>query len=209
VLRPPAPDPFPHLVVDGLWSEWIVEAVAGEFPQAWHPGWRRYDGEHERKLEGSDPTMWGTATQGMIARLLDPEWCDELGEAFGITGLVGDTIGGGYHSISCGGRLDVHTDFSVHPTSGLYRRLNCLVYLNRSWRPEHGGALELHDADGLAVTVEPFGGRTAIFATSATSWHGHPVPWAGPSPRKSVAAYYFAPEPPPGFAGPHSTVWRS
>ena len=57
-----------------------------------------------------------------------------------------------------------------------------------------------------SVRIAPEMGRTVIFATSATSWHGHPIPtthrW-----RKSIAAYFFSPEPAPGFDEPRSTVW--
>jgi hypothetical protein len=50
-------------------------------------------------------------------------------------------------------------------------------------------------------------GRTVIFATSATSWHGHPEPtthrW-----RKSIAAYFFTEEHAPDCDhSQRSTVW--
>ena len=70
-----------------------------------------------------------------------------------------------------------------------------------------GGYLELWDDKGIAVTIAPEFGTTAIFETSDISWHGHPRPanrW-----RKSVAAYFFSPEQPPGYRADHSTVWHS
>jgi len=61
----------------------------------------------------------------------------------GIDALVPDPHfeGGGLHQIEPGGHLKVHADFNRHPRTGLARRLNALIYLNRDWKPEYGGAL--------------------------------------------------------------------
>lgn len=200
------PDPFPHVIADGLWPDQWLEDVLAEFPPPDAP-WRRYDGEHEQgKAEGSNPVLWGRRTDELIKFLCSDQWCTTLGMAFGIEGLVGDWIGGGYHQIAQGGRLDIHVDFNRHPKTGMHRRLNCLIYLNHDWREWWGGALELHGPDHV-VTVEPLFNRTAIFATSESSWHGHPQPWQGPTPRRSIAVYYFSPDPATS-AEPHSTVWK-
>jgi hypothetical protein len=163
----------------------------------------RWRNEREFKDEGSDPSMWGPATKDLIGTLLGDLWQAKMAEVFDLPDIFGATLGGGYHSIPTGGYLAVHTDFNRHPTSRLYRRINCLVFLNRGWRPEWGGVLELD-----AVAVEPLFNRTAIFATSDVSWHGHPQPWAGPAPRRSGAVYYYSSEPPPGYGCEHDTRWR-
>ena len=102
----------------------------------------------------------------------------------------------------------MHADFNRSPQTGLYRRLNVLTYLNEDWTDE-GGWLCLfgHDAEGRAIHkyIPPEMGLTVIFETSATSWHGHPV--AAQRWRKSLAAYFFSPEPPPGYEEDQSTVW--
>jgi Rps23 Pro-64 3,4-dihydroxylase Tpa1-like proline 4-hydroxylase len=129
----------------------------------------------------------------------------DLGEAFGIPGLQMETVGGGYHLIPPGGYLAVHTDFNRSPDTGLHRRLNLLVYLNDGWW-ERGGQLELWDQDRSAVSIDPELNRTVVFATSDQSWHGHPRPasrW-----RRSVAAYFFTEEEPPGYSVEHSTIWH-
>lgn len=193
--------PFPHLVIDDLWDR-LLGDVAREVPLPDAPGWRRYGGEHERKLEGPPP-LWGPATVEMFETI--STLAPVLGEAFGLSDLSMETIGGGYHLIPPGGFLDVHTDFSRSPQTGLYRRLNFMTYLNPDWSDE-GGHLELWDADGLVVSIAPELGRTVVFETSATSWHGHPKPasrW-----RASVAAYFFSPHEPEGFTE-QSTVWRA
>ena len=138
---------------------------------------------------------------------LDAVWCEQIAEAFGIEQeLVPDMWGGGMHMIPPGGLLDVHVDFNQHP-NGLYRRINCLVYLN-DWTEGMGGELELRsEREGDGVTVAPVFNRTAIFATSDHSWHGHPNPTAEHFWRKSVAVYYYTTRPSDSFRNPHDTVF--
>lgn len=198
-------EPFPHVVADGMWDDRLLRAVVGEFPDSSDPRWRRYENEREGKYEGG-PDMWGPATRQLIGKLGHPKFCTQLGETFGIDDLSMQTIGGGYHLIPPGGKLEVHADFN-RGDQGLYRRLNLLIYLNEGWTDEDGGALELWDADGPAVEVLPVLNRTVIFATSSSSFHGHPDPLPGPRWRKSLAVYYFAPEPAPDYEADHSTVF--
>lgn len=196
----PDPDPFPHVIIDGWIDLDLLRGVLDEFPDDDDPGWRRYNNAREGKLEGG-PVLWGPLTHDYFDALRDR--IDEIGEAFGIGSLTLETIGGGYHLIPPGGRLEVHTDFNRSPKSGLFRRLNVLTYLNDGW-DDPGGLLLLRGAEG-DVEVAPEFGRTVIFETSDTSWHGHPVPasrW-----RRSVAAYLFSPEQPPGYREDHSTVF--
>lgn len=198
-------DPFPHLVIDNWWDDELLRAVVAEFPNPAAPGWRRYDGSNERKLEGP-PGLWGAKTREMFAAIKSRT--SDLEDAFGIPDLVMETIGGGYHCIEPGGYLQIHTDFNRSPRSGLFRRLNLLVYLNDGWdEPFGGGNLELWNAGGPVESIVPEFNRTVVFQTSDHSWHGHPVPagrW-----RRSVAAYFFTEAPPEGYRVDHSTIWHS
>lgn len=198
-------DPFPHVVADGMWDDRLLEKVAGEFPETGRAGWRRYSNEREGKYEGG-PDMWGPATRLLIGRLGDREFCRSLGVMFGIDDLTMQTIGGGYHLIPPGGKLEVHADFN-RGNDGLYRRLNLLIFLNDGWTEADGGALQLWGDDGPEIELLPVMNRTVIFATSSTSFHGHPVPLPGPRWRRSLAVYYFAPEPGEDYEADHSTVF--
>ena len=198
-------NPFPHLVVDGWWDDGVLRDVLDEFPEPEAAGWRRYAGTNERKLEGP-PGLWGPHTRNLFDTIRGS--IPDLESAFGIAGLRMETVGGGYHCIEPGGHLQIHTDFNRSPRSGLHRRLNLLVYLNDDWdEPMGGGNLELWNAGGPVVQVPPEFNRTVVFETSDHSWHGHPKPatrW-----RRSVAAYFFTEEPPPGYREDHSTVWHA
>lgn len=201
-LTKPNPSPFPYLI--GSWSgEVLLDAVLREFPTPSDQRWVRFDNEHELKF-GSLPEMWGTKTRELLVQISD--MAPILSELFDIPDLSMETVGGGMHLIPPGGKLNIHVDFNRSPDSGLYRRLNCLVFLNRNWQDE-GGFLELWpDGDGEPVRIAPEFNRTVIFETSDRSWHGHPMP--ANRYRASVAAYFYSPEPPPGYREDHSTVWR-
>lgn len=194
--------PFRHSVVDGWWDEELLRDVHAEFPDPQVPGWRRYSNSLERKLEGP-PALWGERTRELFKTI---EACTpELEQAYGIEGLHMETIGGGYHCIAPGGYLHVHTDFNRSTKTKHHRRLNLLIYLNDGW-DDDGGHLELWNAGAREASIAPEFGRTVVFETSDHSWHGHPKPaqrW-----RRSVAAYFFTEEPPPGYHGDHSTVWH-
>lgn len=196
--------PFPHLVADGLFPDGQLDAVLDEFPGPSAPGWKSFANGTERKLEGSHPPMWGMQTVQLLRAMAGK--AEALQKAFDTPPLSMELIGGGYHLIEPGGYLAMHADFSRSPATGLYRWLNMLVYLNHDWEPDDGGQLQLWDDDGPAVTVQPEFNRTVVFRTSGASWHGHPVP--NIRPRRSVAAYFYASEPAPGYLGDHSTRWH-
>lgn len=200
------PAPFPHVIADGMWDDRLLKMIADEFPDPSDPGWQRFDNDREGKYGGGPPT-WGYRTNAFIDRLGDRNFCRSLSVLFGIEDLTMQTVGGGYHMIPPGGRLDIHADFN-RGDRGLYRRLNLLIFLNDGWTAADGGALELWDDTGPVVEALPVLNRTVIFATSSTSFHGHPDPLPGPRWRKSLAVYYFAPTPAPGYEHDHSTVFR-
>jgi len=196
-------EPFPHMVVDDAWDPDLLARVLAEFPADDDPRLRRFGNAEERKLEGG-PEFWGPATHEMFAGI--ESLIPSLERAFGIPGLSMELVGGGYHVIPVGGYLAVHTDFNRSPVTGLHRRLNLLVYLNEDWKADDGGQLELWDDEGPSVRIDPEFNRTAVFATSDRSWHGHPEPTK--RVRRSVAAYFYSREEPEGYAGEHSTVWH-
>ena len=73
------------------------------------------------------------------------EGAGQLKAATGIENVLPDPyfVGGGLHQIQRGGKLGIHADYSRHDRLPLERRINVLIYLNRDWKEEYGGALEL------------------------------------------------------------------
>lgn len=195
------PQPFPWTVVEGLFPASLLREVLAEFPTANDSRWVTYGSDHERGKKCGGPELWGPATREWVA--LAESLAPELAEAFDLPPLTADALGGGMHLTAQDGRLDLHVDFNRHP-DGRVRRLNFITYLNDEWRPEWGGSLYLGAERDIEVL--PLFNHTAVFATSDTSWHGHPDPIQGWHVRRSLALYFYsAPEP----VVEHSTVWQS
>jgi len=115
----------------------------------------------------------------------------------GIDGLIPDPYfsGGGIHVVANGGHLDIHADFNHHKKLNLERRMNVLIYLNRDWKEEYGGAFEIWEND-MSRQVEsytPIFNRMVCFSTGSNTMHGNPetVNHAEGTPRRSIALYYY------------------
>lgn len=208
--------PFPHVVIDGLFDDAELETVLDDFPAPDATRWVRFDNPLEKKLGFSHEQ---SVVSDRMRRFLDAmngfETLLFLERLSGIEGLIPDPYfgGGGLHQIEPGGFLKIHADFNVHPKLHLDRRLNMLTYLNKGWCEEWGGHLELWDAEmrECRVKIAPLFNRTVVFSTTDTSFHGHPHPLEAPAgvTRKSVSFYYYtAGRPESERSAPHNTIFR-
>ena len=141
--------PFPHVVFDDFFDPALLDKVLAEFPPPRGIKWQSFDNEQEIKLASAIESNFGPVTRLLLYHLNSYTFLDFVSRVTGIADLISDPCfdGGGLHQIVRGGKLAVHADFNKHPRYGLDRRLNVLVYLNRDWREEYGGALELWDRD--------------------------------------------------------------
>lgn len=203
-------------MLDEFLPEDVLDDVISEFPPPQQADWFAFDSPLERKLATKDDAAMGKATRHLLAELNSAAFIDFLERLTGIDGLIPDThyVGGGLHQIEPGGHLKVHADFNRHPRTRLERRLNVLVYLNRDWREEFGGALELwsRDMSTSEVRILPFFNRCVVFSTTSTSFHGHPEPLSCPEgrTRKSMALYYYSKERPAEEGGAeHNTLFQA
>jgi Rps23 Pro-64 3,4-dihydroxylase Tpa1-like proline 4-hydroxylase len=106
-----------------------------------------------------------------------------------------------------GGFLGLHYDFATQKELKLDRRINALLYLNRDWKSEWGGQLELHSNDDvesprhIRKEIEPIFNRLAIFNTP-NALHGHTKPLLCPPGRARLCLswYYYTAPPVPGWA---------
>jgi len=213
----PRTDPFPHAVLDGLFDDAVLDGVLADFPKPEETRWMRFDSPTEKKLgyyhEHSTITETVRAFLDALNGFEMLLWLEAL---TGIEGLIPDPYfgGGGLHQIEPGGFLKIHADFNVHPKLKLDRRINMLVYLNKDWREEWGGHLELWNPDMTACRqrIAPLFNRTVIFSTTDTSYHGHPHPLLAPPgvTRKSVSLYYYTVgRPEEERSPPHDTIFPS
>jgi hypothetical protein len=197
VTRYASAEPFPHIVIDDFFAPAVLDMCLEEFPSAPDPDSQTFDRAQERYKTSYNPDYLPPRPRSFFYSLNSRPFVEFLQNLTGIKGLVPDPyfLGGGFHETRQGGHLSVHADFNIHKPLHLERRLNLLVYLNKDWRMEYGGALELWDREMKACVkkIEPVFNRCVLFSTDATSFHGHPDPVAHPlgTPRRSLALYYY------------------
>ena len=205
--------PYQHVVIDNFLPQNVFQQAMADFAVVSKEQWTGYLHVNERKFANSNPDTWGPTLQQIANELNSPEFVSLLEELTGRPNLLIDPTfeGGGLHQSLRGGFLNMHADFTVHPHQRQWkRRLNLLLYCNENWLPEYGGGLELWDAtmSHAEKVVQPLGNRVLIFATDATSFHGHPDPLQCPDgvARRSMALYYFTYEDKPNV---RSTEYRA
>src|SRR5262249_28161486 len=191
-------EPFPHIVLDDFLPPEVAEGVLDEFPRPDDAPWQRIKSADQLKLAAQKDAELGAFTRQVLREMNSPGCLQFLEALTGIEGLIPDPYfeGGGLHQIVSGGFLKVHADFNYHRRLKLDRRLNLIVYLNKDWREEYNGHLELWDR-GMTRCVRkvlPVFNRAVVFATTSWSYHGHPERLACPPPmtRKSLALYYYS-----------------
>ncbi len=57
-----------------------------------------------------------------------------------------------FHNVQPGSRLEMHLDYSIHPVTGKERRVNLIIYMNKDWKDEWGGELNLWEGTPTAMT---------------------------------------------------------
>jgi len=208
--------PFPHVVLDDFFDPNLLNHVLAEFPPPNAIRWQQFDNEREIKLASAAEFSFGPITRLFLYHLNSITFLDFLSTVTGIPNLISDPRfdGGGLHQIVRGGKLGVHADFNRHPAYNLDRRLNLLLYLNKDWREEYGGHLQLWNRDMTRcdARVLPIFNRVMIFGTTDFTYHGHPDPLQCPedTTRKSLALYYFSNgRPAEEISGDHSTIFRA
>lgn len=208
-LKWPDTEPFPHAIQDDFVSLEQVRAINEQWPER---GWQWHIHDYSRKRNCEQWEEMGRAARSVIGFCKSEGYMDVLRRFTDIADLVPDETlhGEGLHETQTGGFLDVHVDFNRHPGTGLYRRLNLLIFLNEGWKEEWGGCLELWDGrtGTLSKRITPEAGRAVLFETSDHSFHGHPIALAAPDgrPRRSLALYYYSATP-ADQAGDHSTLY--
>lgn len=208
--------PFPHIVFDDFLDPALLELVLTEFPKPSQIQWQRFDNAREIKLASAAEATFGPITRLLLYHLNSVTFLEFLSQVTGIDNLIPDPSfeGGGLHQIVRGGKLGVHADFNKHRAYQLDRRLNLLLYLNKDWRAEYGGYLELWDRkmSHCETKVLPLFNRVMVFGTTDFTYHGHPDPLQCPEgmTRKSLALYYFSNgRPAEEISGEHSTLFQA
>ncbi len=198
--------PFNHLVIDDFFPLDKAKKLSEEYPDYNSPVWFQYRNPLENKKTINTWWDFPPETYKTFCFLNSCEFLSSLQQTTLIENLYPDIglHGGGWHIHGRGGKLNIHLDYSIHPKSGLQRKLNLIIYLTEGWKPEWGGGLELwsHNPEkNLPLrkekTIHNVFNRAILFDTTQKSWHGLPEPLDCPEGvyRKSMAVYYMTDPP--------------
>ena len=192
--------PFPHIQIDNFFSDDFLNLILAEFPDLSKiKNSQNYKNINEIKFANNDFNNFPPKINLFFNFLNSDTFLNFLQTLTSIKEkLISDSElnGGGLHEIKNGGLLKVHTDFNKHPKKNLDRRINVLIYLNKNWKKDFNGSLELWDKEmnNCKKKILPTFNKMVIFSTTDFSNHGHPDPIECPSDisRKSIALYYFS-----------------
>jgi Rps23 Pro-64 3,4-dihydroxylase Tpa1-like proline 4-hydroxylase len=192
--------PWPHLILDGLIDPTLIAAAeAQELERALNLEIHRGN----RMVKAESPEVSGNAAKEILDSLLTPQFVSFVEKVTGIPCLIPDPTHAwaGFHVSPPGTSQALHRDFRLHPTNGLFHRVNVLVYLNSDWKEEYGGMLELWSTgkEAFGQQVAPVAGRLVLFETTPYAYHGVPDPVRFPPGRAriSLASYYYTDYPAP------------
>ncbi len=210
--------PFRHVVIDNFFKPEFCEKLLADFPPFEEKLARDENGNIGRKAVHQGVAHLGENYHQLDELVKSEPFRQLVTRMTGIEELHYDPhyFGGGTHNNLDGQDLDPHVDFTHHPITGLHRRMNLIVYLNKEWKKEWGGNIELHKdpyvppEEDEIVSVEPLFNRAVIFETNDISWHGFPRIQLPADKkhlsRKSFALYYYTPTRPEKIK-PHSTIY--
>ena len=201
--------PFPYVVIDNFLPKYLLERSLSEIIDydKWFSNQEKWVEKYQVNkffIPDADSDIISLKkeipfTTLIIDYLNSKEFLEYLKELTGHDNLYCDPIllGGGVHKIKKGGKLSVHYDYNTHPGTLHKRKLNLLIYMNKNWKKEYNGNLELWERDlsRKIVDIEPIFNRAVLFDVENAP-HCHPIPLDTPDfvSRYSLALYYFVEE---------------
>lgn len=192
--------PFKYVMFDGFFPKDIAEKILINYPKIKNGKW----GETtyiDQKNKFEKNKFETNSVFDKVFKELNSElfinWLNDITEIEEALKGDDDLFGAGLHQSVKGAFLNIHVDFNIHPKTKFHRRLNVLVYMNKNWKEEYGGHLELWDFSNnnkkMLEKIAPSFNRCVIFETNEVSFHGHPKKLNMPvgNNRKSLATYYY------------------
>ena len=197
--------PFKHAVIDNFFKKDFCENILADFPTFDKNSATNENGDVGRKAVNESVSQLSQSYLTLDKLVKSQKFIRFIESITSINNLQYDPhyFGGGTHENLNGQDLDPHVDFTNHPKTGYFRRLNFILYLNKEWDKTWGGNIELHKNPRLSpqeddiISVEPLFNRVVLFETTNNSWHGFPkidLPDDKKNlSRKSFALYYYTP----------------
>ena len=189
--------PCRHLVLPNFLDAALANELYEHFPAIDSLNVKRKS-LNEDKSEDYHFERWHPSFSKLREVISSQYFAQWMSDVTGIEGLhtTDDSLGSGVHQGKDGSYVDVHIDVNMNPDKGLWRRINLLIYLNREWKAEYGGDLELWDKEmsRCEVKVPCDFNRAVIFYTDENSPHGYSkIHLPEGETRKSFYTYFYTP----------------
>lgn len=208
--------PFRYFHCDNFLYEAKANEALESYPDPSQVKWDKTTYVNQKNKFQKGKFEEGSIFDRLFKELNSAAFLTELSEITGIDKLLPDPelFGGGLHQSTRGAFLDVHIDYNIHPKTKQHRRLNVLIYLNKEWKDEYEGHLELWEINETKKErierIAPVFNHMVMFETNELSYHGHPHPLNSPRGinRKSLATYYYTSDrPKTEVAEEHNTIY--
>ncbi len=188
-------DPCKHIVLDNFLRPEVAELLYNNFPKLSSLNVKRKS-LNEKKSEDYHFERFHPVFQEVKDAITGSDYCKVMGEMTSLDDLfvTTDNTGAGVHQGGDGSYVDVHIDYNMSTKFNAWRRLNLLVYLNKDWKDEYGGALELWDKDMTECKkmILPNFNRAVVFYTDKNAPHGYrKMSLPEEITRKSFYCYYY------------------
>jgi len=174
-------EPFKHVVIENFFEPSFAERLLADFPAFDTRLAGNEFGGTGRKAANTNIREISPVYQELYAVLSSEPFLRFVSRLSGIKDLILDPkmYGGGTHDNLHGQDLDAHVDFNYDESAQLHRRLNLIVYMNKDWQTQWGGALEIHSnprnpEQNRIQAYDPLFNRCVMFETNEYSWHGFP-----------------------------------
>ena len=186
-----------YVVINNFLSEEWANKLHDEFPlpETSDDPWKKFDDPVENRY-----TLWnheGVSSVVDIVKVAHSQKFIKIIEE--ITGFKNILIDPSYKhatgltAMPRDGKLSIHIDVNINMQSGTQRRCNLLIYLNKEWKDEYGGALQVGDSPSTCKDIlAPAWNTAVILENSPISYHGIPYRLKCPDGefRKNLAIYY-------------------
>jgi Rps23 Pro-64 3,4-dihydroxylase Tpa1-like proline 4-hydroxylase len=187
--------PFRYLIIDDFLEPVLAEELSNKFPGLGEMN-VNYRGMNERKSEHSDFFNLPPVFAALKKRLSEVDVTTAIGTITQISNLelINDRFGFGLHQGGKDSFLDIHVDYNLHPLKRKQRRINLILFLNRYWEKNWGGALEFWNKDVTKCeqSILPLFNRCVLFECNEYSFHGYSkINCPKEETRRSFYQYYF------------------
>jgi len=192
--------PFPHIIFDNFLPPKLADLIGEQyenFDKSKSKG-KYHNNKNTQRYLHEDITSFSLPLKLFASSINGRSFLSFLETLTSINHIIPDPyfIGGGACLTSKGGYLKVHIDFNFHHKLQSWRKLNALFYLNKKWKKEWKGNLELWSTNGKKKVkeIEPKFNRVVIFNTTSLSYHGQPEPINCPTNeyRKVFSAFFYS-----------------